>query len=139
MIEKINAILSKEPVFSYIRARVVELKEGYSKVTIPYKLEFTRRGGVLNGGIIMTVMDFTGGLATFTVNDGKDQVTQELKVNFLEPMSKGPFICEGKVIRKGRNTVVVEIKFFDSEGKLGAIGLGTWFIIRDREISRNQY
>lgn len=135
---KLIDLISKEPVFSFLEARVVEIKEGYAKISMPYKPELTRRGGVINGGIIMTIMDFTGGLATATVNDGKDQVTQELKVNFLEPMSKGPFTCEGKVIRKGKNTVVVEIKFFDSENRLGAIGLGTWFIMRDKEVNREK-
>ncbi|ARM76738.1 PaaI family thioesterase [Acidianus manzaensis] len=129
-------IISVEPVFSLLGAKIIELKEGYAKIAIEYKSELTRRGGVLNGGIIMTTMDFAGGLATLTVNDGIDQVTQELKTNFLEPMSKGPFYCEGRVVRKGRTTVVVEIKFFDSENKLGAIGLGTWYIIRDRKIQK---
>ena len=33
-----------------------------------------------------------------TVNDGMDQVTQEVKINFLAPMSKGPFRIEGNNI-----------------------------------------
>lgn len=138
MTKQISEVLSKEPVFSFIGANIVELKEGYAKLSIPFKPEITRRGGVLHGGIIMTAMDIVGGLVTLTVNDGKDQVTQELKINFLEPMSKGPFTCEGQVIRKGKNTVVVEIKFFDSENKLGAIALGTWFILRDKEVSKDK-
>ncbi|AWR97940.1 hotdog fold thioesterase [Acidianus sulfidivorans JP7] len=136
MNQDIEKIVSAEPVFSLLGAKIIELKEGYAKISIEYKPELTRRGGVLNGGIIMTAMDFAGGLSTLTVNDGIDQVTQELKTNFLQPMSKGPFYCEGKVIRKGRTTVVVEIKFLDSENKLGAIGLGTWFIIRERKIQK---
>lgn len=123
-----------DQVFKYIGAKILELKEGYSKIEIPYKKELCRRGNVLNGGIIMTAMDFAGGLATMTINDGMDQVTQELKVNFLEPMYNGPFTVEGKVIRKGKTTVVVEITFKDAEGKIGAIGLGTWYIIRDRKV-----
>ncbi|BDB99937.1 esterase [Saccharolobus caldissimus] len=127
-----------DPVFKYIGAEVLEIKEGYAKIQIPYKSELCRRGNVLNGGIIMTSMDFAGGLATMTVNDGLDQVTQELKVNFLEPMYKGPFIVEGKVVRKGKTTVVVEITFKDVEGRIGAIGLGTWYIIRDRKVSADR-
>ncbi|WP_338598376.1 PaaI family thioesterase [Sulfolobus tengchongensis] len=122
-------------VFKYIGATILEMKEGYAKLQIPYRIELCRRGNVLNGGIIMTSMDFAGGLATMTVNDGIDQVTQELKVNFLEPMYKGPFIVEGKVIRRGKTTVVVEITFKDADGRIGAIGLGTWYILRDKKVS----
>jgi len=124
-----------DKVYKYIGIKLLEQKEGYVKLQIPYKDELCRRGGVLNGGIIMTAMDFAGGLATLTVNDGIDQVTQELKTNFLEPMYKGPFTVEANIIRKGRTAVVVEIKFKDSEGKIGAIGLGTWYIIRDRLVT----
>ncbi|WP_236750920.1 PaaI family thioesterase [Acidianus sp. HS-5] len=125
-----------DKVYKYIGIKILEQREGYVRIQVPYKEELCRRGGVLNGGIIMTAMDFAGGLATMSVNDGIDQVTQELKTNFLEPMYRGPFTVEAKVVRKGRTTVVVEIKFTDSEGKLGAISLGTWYIIRDRMITR---
>jgi len=116
-------------------ARVLRLDQGECEVEIPFKPELTRRGGVMNGGIISTAIDFTCGLAVSSVNDGIDQVTQELKVNFLEPMFKGPFKCHAKVIRKGKTTVVVYAEFVDSEGRIGAVSLGTWFIIRDRKIS----
>ncbi|WP_276936298.1 PaaI family thioesterase, partial [Ferroplasma acidiphilum] len=71
------------------------------------------------------------------VNDGMDQVTQEVKVNFLAPMSEGPFRIEGKAIKAGRTAVIVEIKLFDSEGKLGIVALGTWYVIRDRIIKKS--
>lgn len=93
---------------------------------------------MIHGDVIMTAIDITGGIATFSVNDGIDQVTQELKVNFLEPMYKGPFTVEGKVIRKGKTSVVVEITFKDVEGKIGAIGLGTWYIIKDKSVEANK-
>ncbi len=125
-----NAIRILDPVFNYLGAEIVDIKEGEAVLSFPYKKELLRRGGILNGGIIMTAMDFTGGLAALTVNDGNDQVTQELKINFLEPMQKGPFKVIGKVIRKGKHTIVVEIDLYDAEGKLGAKAIGTWFILR---------
>ncbi|ACP37208.1 thioesterase superfamily protein [Sulfolobus islandicus M.14.25] len=119
-------------VFRYVGAKVLLLEQGRAVVEIPFKEELTRRGNVLHGGIIMTAIDFTGGLAAFTVNDGVDQVTQELKVNFLQPMYKGPFRVEGKVLRKGSTVIVVEIEFRDAEGNLGAKALGSWYILRKK-------
>ncbi|BFI75670.1 PaaI family thioesterase [Sulfurisphaera ohwakuensis] len=131
-----NILENNDRVFKFLEVKILDVKPGYSKIQIPYKEEFCRRGNVLNGGIIMTAIDFAGGLATLSVNDGIDQVTQELKINFLEPMYRGPFTVEGKVVRKGRTAVVVQIEFRDSEGKLGAIALGTWYIIRDRVVKK---
>ena len=121
-----------DPVFKFLEVKIINLEPGRAVIEIPYKQELTRRGNVLHGGMIMTAIDIAGGLAVLTVNDGVDQVTQELKINFLEPMYKGPFRVEGKVIRKGNTTVVVQVEFRDSEGKLGAIALGTWFILRKK-------
>lgn len=135
----IQEVLKKsDNIFKFLNITIISLEKGYSKIQFPYREEYCRRGNVLNGGIIMTAMDYAGGLACLTVNDGIDQVTQELKVNFLEPMYKGPFTVEGKVIRKGRTTVVVQIEFRDSDEKLGAVGLGTWYIIRDRRIEKEK-
>ncbi|BDC18570.1 PaaI family thioesterase [Acidianus sp. HS-5] len=130
-------VIEKESVASYLGMRVIEVKDGISKLEIPYSERICRRGGVLHGGMIMTSMDYAGGLAVASINDGIDQVTQELKVNFLEPMYDGPFTVEAKIVRKGRTAVVVEIEFRDSEGKLGAVGLGTWYIIRDRKVTKD--
>ena len=125
-----------DPVFKSLGAKIILLEPGRAVIEIPYKEDITRRGNVLHGGIIMTAIDIAGGLATLTVNDGIDQVTQELKINFLEPMYKGPFRVEGKVVRKGSTIVVVQIEFRDADGKLGAIALGSWFILR-RKVQNN--
>ncbi|MCY0860579.1 MAG: PaaI family thioesterase [Sulfolobaceae archaeon] len=132
----IRILEEEEPFFKLLGLRLLELRRGYSKLELPYREEFTRRGKVIQGGIIFSAMDFAGAIATMTVNDGEDQVTQELKVSFLEPMFKGPFIVEGNVIRRGGSTVVVKTTFTDSEGKLGAIGLGTWILHKNKRVTK---
>jgi len=69
-----------------LEVKIISLEPGRAVIEIPYKQELTRRGKVLHGGMIMTAIDIAGGLAVLTVNDGVDQVTQELKINFLEPI-----------------------------------------------------
>ncbi|QKR00065.1 PaaI family thioesterase [Metallosphaera tengchongensis] len=127
-----------DPVFRMLEGKIRELRTGEALLEIPYKTEITRRGGVLNGGMIMTIMDFAGGIAVASVNDGDDQVTQELKVNFLEPMYKGPFLCRAKVLRKGYTAIVVDIELRDQDGRIGAKGLGTWYIIRGRKVKKEE-
>ncbi|MBW9141755.1 MAG: PaaI family thioesterase, partial [Candidatus Aramenus sp.] len=92
----------EEPFFKFLGLKLLEVREGFAKLELEYKEELTRRGKVLHGGVIMSSIDYAGGIATMTVNDGVDQVTQELKVNFLEPMYKGPFTVEANVVRRGR-------------------------------------
>ncbi|MGC9105866.1 MAG: PaaI family thioesterase [Thermoprotei archaeon] len=125
----VNSILSNDPIASHLGLKVVELREGFAATEFPYKIALTRPGGIINGGMICAAIDYTGGIAVLTVNDKDDQVTAELKVNFLEPLREGPFRVQAQVVRKGRTLVTVEAKVFDAEGRLGAIALGTWYLI----------
>jgi uncharacterized domain 1 len=136
-LETLNQMFEQnESLYSYIGIKITKLEKGYCQLSLPYSEKITRAGNVVHGGIMMTAVDYAGGITSMTVNDGMDQVTQEVKINFLAPMSKGPFRIEGRVIKPGRTAVVIEIKFFDSEDKLGVIALGTWYIIRDSIIKK---
>lgn len=136
-LETLNQMFEQnESLYSYIGIKITKLEKGYCQLSLPYSEKITRAGNVVHGGIMMTAVDYAGGITSMTVNDGMDQVTQEVKINFLAPMSKGPFRIEGRVIKPGRTAVIIEIKFFDSEDKLGVIALGTWYIIRDSIIKK---
>lgn len=109
--------------------KVTKVDDGYAEITFSLNEDVRRRGNIVHGGIIMFAMDNTGGLAVMTRNNGNDQVTIELKANFLEPLRKEPFKAVGRVIRSGRNIAVAEIEVFDADGKLCAKGSGTWFYL----------
>lgn len=132
VIALLNEFMSRSPLYRFIGLKILELKEGYVKASFPYKEELCRIGGLIHGGIIMTVIDYVAGLAVMTVNKGVNQATLELKVNFLKPLVKGPFIAIGQVIKVGKRTIVAEGKIYDGDNELGAVGLGTWYIVYDK-------
>ena len=123
---------SSEPVYRIIGVEVKEIGSGYVRAVFNMRDEITRWGGVVHGGIVMTVIDIVVGISVMTVNDGVDQYTAELKVNFLEPLRVGPFTAIGRVIRRGGTLVVGEGEIYDGHNKLCAKGIGTWFIVRRR-------
>ncbi len=127
----IASIIRGDPYLHSLRVRVLELEKGSAKLLLPESDRVLRHGGIVNGGAICTLMDAAGGTATATVNTGKNQVTIELKVNFLEPVKKGNMYCSAKVVRAGRQIVVVEMNLTDSDGKLCAMGIGTWMILQE--------
>ncbi|NON63345.1 PaaI family thioesterase [Acidianus sp. RZ1] len=119
----------KEYLFGFLSINIDKIDNGTCIISFPWKEEFARLGNILHGGMIMSAMDYAGALAVLSVNDKRNQVTQELKINFIDPMTKGPFKCVARVVKKGKSTAVVDVEFYDSEGKLGAKGLGTWFLL----------
>lgn len=129
----VNKVLQEvEPLMAFIGYRVTELSQGRACAEFDMSPNVQRIGGVLHGGVIMAALDETMGLAALTLNDGVDQVTVELKVNFLSPGVKGPFRVCGWVVRRGRRVVAVQGEVRDADGGLVAIALGTWYYLDKR-------
>ena len=80
----------------------------------------------------MYTLDNVCGIAVMTVNRGVDQLPTELKINFLEPLRKGPFRATGKVVRAGGTVAVAEGEVRDAEGTICAKGMGSWYMIKKK-------
>ena len=77
--------------------------------------------GVVHGGILAALADTTGAIAAYTVIPrGVELATLELKINYLEPVPGGTVKAEAKVLRAGRNFIVVECEIFNESGSLAA-------------------
>ena len=135
ILDNINMWLQNASIiYRIIELKITDIREGYVKAYFPFKKELTRADGkMIYGGIIMMVIDSIGGIAVFTVNDGYNQSTLELKINFLHSLIKGPFIVIGKVLRTGSVIAVAEVDIYDADEKLCAKGIGTWRIFKDKK------
>jgi uncharacterized protein (TIGR00369 family) len=119
-------------LFSIANFSVTKVGDGVAELTFPFSQPVARHGGMVHGGIISYALDTVGGIAVMTKNSGIDQVTLELKINFLEPLTKEPYLARGEVLRHGRITSVAEAEVIDGNGKLCAKALGTWYMIHER-------
>jgi len=127
-----RAMTADSDLFKIVGFKVVKVRTGRAELSFPYSKAVTRRGGLVHGGIVMYSLDNACGIAAMSVNPGVDQLTTELKVNFLRPLRKGPFRAIGRVVKAGNSVVVVEGEVRDAEGALCAKSLGSWYIIRQR-------
>ncbi len=83
--------------------------------------------GVVHGGIIAALADTTAAIAAYTVIPrGVEIATLELKINYLEPIPGGRVKADAKVLRAGRNFIVVECEIFNETGSLAAKALMTF-------------
>ncbi|MEM3670150.1 MAG: PaaI family thioesterase [Thermoprotei archaeon] len=129
----LNEQFSKDGgLFRLVGFSIKEVSEGSASMTFSNSDVATRRGGMVHGGVAMYALDTACGLSVMTVNDSTDQVTLELKVNFLVPLTHPPFTVSGHTIRKGGRTVVAEGEIVDSKGEICAKALGTWYILSER-------
>jgi len=119
-------------LFTTVGFKVEKVRSGRVELSFPFSKAVSRRGGMVHGGIVMYSLDNACGIAVMSVNPGVDQLTMELKVNFLRPLKNGPFRAIGKVVKAGNSVIVVEGELRDAGGALCAKSLGSWFIIRKK-------
>jgi len=128
---EVNEMLKQEEIFNFIGIKFEKLERGYARLKFNFNEKLTRIGGILHGGIIFSAVDYAGSYAVRTLENVKDGVTVELKINFLKPMKNGPFIVEARIISEGKRLIVVDISAYDGNGNLCAKALGTWVVYRN--------
>lgn len=130
LIDVINRRIAEVGILSFIGYRLVDLGEGYAKAVFQHDKRLERSGGIIHGGVIMTALDTTMGFAAMASARGENNVTLELKVNFLEPLDGGIYEVTAKVLRRGLHTIVVDGELRKRGNVLAAKALGTYFIVR---------
>jgi len=112
------------------------VEPGRAVVRMPVRPRHRQVHGVVHGGILAALADTAGGLAAYmSAPKGTRMATVEMKINYLEPVEKGTLAAEARVLRLGRNLVVVEADVRDESRKLVAKALMT-FAMGPREVPR---
>ncbi len=87
--------------------------------------------GVLHGGVIYTMVDYSMGSAVQpNLPEGQYCTTIEAKINYLSAVREGTLAVKTEVVKQGRNIAFTESKVTDDKGKLVATGSGSMFIVR---------
>ncbi|MEV0299381.1 PaaI family thioesterase [Nocardia sp. NPDC050710] len=79
-------------------------------------------GGVLHGGVLMSLADATGAVCAFlNLPEGKQGTTTvESKTNFIRGVRSGHAIASSRPLHAGRSFIVVETEIHDDADKLVA-------------------
>ncbi|MEZ5292263.1 MAG: PaaI family thioesterase [Vicinamibacterales bacterium] len=88
--------------------------------------------GVVHGGFAATILDSAVGCAVYTTVEGGDTYTTiELKVNYVKAITTatGRVRATGRVLHRGRRTVVAEGRLEDASGRLLAHATTTCLVI----------
>lgn len=128
--EIIEQLVNRDPFMNYVGVRTRILEEGKAESVLDLESKHMRLGDFVNGSVICSLVDIAGGTAILSTTK-KNQVTTDLHINFLYPISKSPARAVGSVIRKGKNLCTAKVEVFDGENRLCAYATGSWFIFND--------
>lgn len=125
----VQALLDRSPFISWLRLRVVALDHERSEITMtmPLRPELERGAGTqqFHGGPLAAFIDTVGDFAIGIVVGG-GVPTVNLRVDYLRPAIGDALTATARVRRAGKTYAVVDIDVMQPDGKLVAIGRGTY-------------
>lgn len=127
--QEIQGIFEHSPFVGRMKLEVLSLDHDAQRliVRMPLAPEYERRAGSrqFHGGAIAALIDIVGDFAIGMLVGG-GVPTMNLRIDYLRP-GTGTYLDATAVVRKtGRTAAVVDIDVQSAEGKLVAIGRGTY-------------
>jgi len=121
---ELEAMAKTEPIASFLQMRLLELSQGYSKVAMKLRPEYTNFNGLVFGGIIMAVVDEAFAYATNSL--GSTNVASQFNIHFISKADvNDELIAECRVVRSGRRVCISEMTVANQKGNLIAKATGT--------------
>lgn len=128
-----KAIEELVPIHKFLGLELLEIREGYAKVKVPFREEIVGdfRKKNWHGGIIATVMDSVGGIAggTYFTSLKDKMATIDIRVDYLKNATAKAIIVEGEIVRLGKTILVTRMRAFqENNDTLIAEGKGVYFV-----------
>jgi len=121
---ELRAKAEREPIASFLDMRLVELSQGYAKVSAKLKPEYLNFNNLVFGGIVMAVADQAFAYGTNSVIT--PNVASQFNIHFIASAdTKDELIAECRVVRAGRRVCISEMTVTNQDGKLIAKATGT--------------
>jgi len=125
--ENVAALRAKadaEPIASFLNMRLVELSEGYARVSMKLKPEYVNFNGMVFGGVIMSLADQAFAYGTNSVIT--PNVASQFNIHFVASADvEDELTAECRVVKTGRRVCISEMTVTNQAGKLIAKATGT--------------
>ncbi len=110
---KVRASFARQGFMATLNAELVEVVQGRVTITAPITQAVSQQHGAGHAGLAFAIGDSAAGYAALTVIEGEtDVMTAEMKINLLRPAIGAELRAEGKVIKAGRQLIVVQAEVF---------------------------
>ena len=127
--DQVQTLLDDSPYIGFMNLEVVSMDLDKDEIVIkmPMRPEFERRvgAGQYHGGAIAALIDIAGDYA-LVMKVGGGVPTINFRVDFLRPGTNTSLTATATTRRLGRSVAVVDIDVHDDQGKLCAVGRGTY-------------
>jgi uncharacterized protein (TIGR00369 family) len=117
------------PFWDYIGMKEVELGDGHSVIRLEVTENLLQRRSSVHGGVLATLIDAAIGSAVRSeLSEEQFSATVEMKINYLRPAKGSYLLAKGQIVQRGKNLAVGSAEILNDEGKLVAMGTGTFMV-----------
>lgn len=125
--EQVVAHMMQHDLFSqWLGIQVLDIKEGYSRITMTIRAEMVNGFGIVHGGVTFSLAD--SAFAFACNNRNNLSVALDTSINFTKQVVPGDvLIAETNEIHNGRSTGLYHITITNQKNETVAIFKGTCF------------
>lgn len=128
-LERLQSWIVAPPFHQFLRLRAesIDTETGTVVLRLPFRRNFQRQAErpELHGGVTAALIDIAGDYAVAAIV-GAAVPTINLRIDYLRVAGDADLVATARVIKAGRTLAVVDIEVADADGRLVAIGRGTY-------------
>ena len=123
-------LVNQSPFPSHLPMRIVEVAAENARVELDIDRCHLQPFGIVHGGVIATLVDTATFWAGFgAIPEDAGLVNVDLKLNYLQTVTRGRLTARGRSIRTGRTISYCEAEVRSDDGNLIAHGTSTLMVI----------
>ena len=99
---------------------------------LTFRAQLTNDGTYYHGGVVAAALDTAGAAAAWSNHDfskGTRASTVAMSLQYVGAAKRSDLLCEGRVVRRGKELTFTEITATDAGGAVVAHGLQTYRIV----------
>jgi len=122
----VNKMMADDAFSRWLGISIVEIKEGYSKISMTVRPEMVNGFGIVHGGIAFSLAD--SALAFASNNRNNLSVALDVTISFIKAVNVNDVLtAEAKEIHNGRSTGIYMITVTNQDSVQVALFKGTCF------------
>ena len=107
-----------------------ERGDGSATVRLALREEHHGPHGFVHGGVLCTLAHQSAGAAAYSIlAPGQEAVMVEMKIHFLRAAWSGVLVSRSEVLKRGRQTSVVDTRIVAEDGELRAYATATFLVL----------
>jgi acyl-CoA thioesterase len=129
----LDAVNRSVPILVELGVHFEAAGDGEARCSLPVTPRVLNPGGVLHGGITLTLADSGMGVAVYSLlHPGERTASVELSIRYLRPARSGRITAACRVIRRTNRFAIAEAQVSDEDGELIAVVNGSYYISRGK-------